>query len=205
MTGALAFLAVAALLCAAGGYALLGLGQVALSGAAALERDGLPRGGRAPAWTLADATGRPRTSPPRGPLQLIMFTDHSLRSFPSVADGLRELLAAAPGRDPAPPEIVVLTRGPSAMARAALAELGLAEIPVVAGSPALYARYNVRVMPFAIFVDSGGIVRGSSLVNHDWQLAKLRQVAALPAGPPPTARRRPLRGPAAARAGGPGA
>jgi hypothetical protein len=37
-------------------------------------------------------------------------------------------------------------------------------------------------MPFVIFVDSAGLVRGSSLVNHDWQLIKLRQVAAIPPG-----------------------
>jgi hypothetical protein len=55
-------------------------------------------------------------------------------------------------------------------------------LPVLAGSPGLYEKYNVRVMPFVIFVDSDGLVRGSSLVNHDWQLVKLRQVAAIPPG-----------------------
>jgi hypothetical protein len=29
-------------------------------------------------------------------------------------------------------------------------------------------------------VDEAGLARASSLVNHDWQLAKLRQVAAIP-------------------------
>ncbi len=61
-----------------------------------------------------------------------------------------------------------------------IAALGLSGVPVLAGSPRLYARYNVRAMPFVIFVDSAGLVRGSSLVNHDWQLAKLRQIAAIP-------------------------
>ncbi len=37
-------------------------------------------------------------------------------------------------------------------------------------------------MPFAIFVDRAGEVRASSLVNFDWQVAKLSQVAAIPVG-----------------------
>jgi hypothetical protein len=155
---------------------LLGIGQLALSGADAIERDGLPRGERAPAWQRPDTSGRQQVSPPTGsPLQLIMFADHSLKSFPSVVAGLRALR----DQDQAP-EIVLLTRGPAESAADLLPQVGLAGIPVVAGSPALYAAYNVRVMPFAIFVDSDGLVRASSLVNHDWQVAKLSQVAAIP-------------------------
>lgn len=111
-----------------------------------------------------------------------MFADHSLKSFPSVVAGLRALGAggaAAAGEHPGP-EIVIMTRGSGAGAAELIGQLGLAEIPVVTGSPGLYADYNVRVMPFAIFVDSAGLVRASSLVNHDWQVAKLSQVAALP-------------------------
>jgi hypothetical protein len=63
-----------------------------------------------------------------------------------------------------------------------LRELGLGEVAVLTGSPSLYARYNVRVGPFLIFVDSAGLARASSLVNYSWQVAKLRQLAALPAG-----------------------
>lgn len=100
-----------------------------------------------------------------------MFADHSLKSFPSVVAGLRELTDT---------EVVILTRGPSESAEALIGQLGLDGIPVLAGSAALYGAYNVRVMPFAIFVDSAGVVRASSLVNHDWQIAKLRQVAGIP-------------------------
>jgi hypothetical protein len=151
--------------------AWLGAGQIALSGADAIERDGLARGQSAPRWSLGDSTGVVRTSPPVSPLQLIVFADHSLKSFPSVVAGLRAL------RDT---ETVIMTRRGSEAAAALIAQLGLDQVPVVAGSPALYGAYNVRVMPFAIFVDSGGLVRASSLVNHDWQIAKLRQVAAIP-------------------------
>ncbi len=109
-----------------------------------------------------------------------MFADHSLKSFPSVVAGLRALGAGGAGGEHLSPEIVILTRGSGASAAELIGQLGLGEIPVVTGSPALYADYNVRVMPFAIFVDSAGLVRASSLVNHDWQVAKLSQVAALP-------------------------
>ena len=72
-----------------------------------------------------------------------------------------------------------------------LSELGLADLPVAGGSAKLYAGYNVRVMPYAIFVGPDGVVRGSSLVNFDWQLAKLRRIAELEIEPG-EAGRRPL-------------
>ena len=61
--------------------------------------------------------------------------------------------------------------------------IGLDGISVLTGSPSLYAAYNVRVIPFAIFVDSAGRVRASSLVNEAWQVTKLLQLADLPLGP----------------------
>ncbi len=176
MASAIGFVVIAAILCAAAVLALLGTGQLALSGPDALERDGLPRGQAAPAWSLPDASGTRYTSPPAAPLQLVVFADHSLRSFPSVADGLRSLRDQGDGDL----EIVILTRGGAEHSRPLLGKLGLDGIAVLPGTAAIYGRYNVRVMPFAIFVDSAGLVRASSLVNHDWQLVKLRQIAALP-------------------------
>jgi hypothetical protein len=181
MISAILFALIAVILCAAAVLALLGVGQLALSGVDAIQRDGLARGRLAPRWVLADSAGIVRRSPPASPLQLIVFTDHSLKSFPSVAVGLRALCAdqaASAERDNL--EIVILLRRPSEIAEPALSQLGLGSIPIVTGSPARYADYNVRVIPFAIFVDSSGRVRASSLVNHDWQLAKLRQIAAVP-------------------------
>lgn len=173
---AVSYVVIAAALCLICVLALLGIGQLALSGSDALERDGLARGTAAPAWALPDLTGVIRRSPPAQPLQLIMFADHSLRSFPSVVDGLRAL-------DRTGLEIVIMTRGAARDSQQALAQLGLADVVLVTGSAARYASYNIRVMPFAIFVDSAAKVRASSLVNHDWQLAKLRQVAELPLEP----------------------
>lgn len=126
--------------------------------------------------------------PPARPLQLVIFADHSLKSFPSVVDGLRDLLA----RDDQL-ETVVLLRRRNDLAEPLLRMLGLDGVPVLAGSAALYADYNVRVGPFAIFVDSAGQVRASSLVNHDWQVAKLRQLASLPVDAPRRAAGRRLR------------
>ncbi len=153
---------------------MLGIAHVRLSGSEAIERDGLATGTRAPAWSLPDQAGRLHRSPPPA-LQLVVFADHSLKSFPAVVDGLRELLAADPAL-----EIVLLLRQPNSIAGPLLRELGLGRVAVVTGSPALYGRYNVRVGPFLIFVDTAGLVRASSLVNHRWQVAKLRQIAGLP-------------------------
>jgi hypothetical protein len=172
---AVAFTVCAAVLLLAAALALLGIAQVRLSGQDAIERDGMATGRRAPRWFLTDERGTLRSSPPTMPLQLVVFADHSLRSFPSVADGLRDLVAGG-----AAVEIVLLLSQPSPVAGQVLAELGLDAVAVVTGSPALYAKYNVRVGPFLIFVDCDGVVRASSLVNHAWQVAKLHQLASLP-------------------------
>jgi hypothetical protein len=181
---AVAFVALAGALCVAAVLAILGTAHVYLSGPEAIERDGLARGRRAPHWSLADSAGVVHCSPPARPLQLVIFADHSLKSFPSVVDGLRELIAR---RDPGL-EIVVLLRQRNDLAEPLLRMIGLDGVPVLTGTPSLYAAYNVRVGPFAIFVDADGQVRASSLVNHDWQLAKLRQVAGLPIAEGETAR-----------------
>jgi hypothetical protein len=173
---AIVFTACAAVLCAAAILAVLGVAQVRLAGPDSIARDGLAAGAPAPRWTLIDQDGHARCSPGQS-LQLIVFADHSIKSFPSVLEGLRDLMA---GDDHV--EVVLLLRRPNAIVRPLLAELGLDRVSVLTGSPRLYARYNVRVGPFLIFVDAAGLVRASSLVNHSWQVAKLRQLAGLPAG-----------------------
>jgi hypothetical protein len=176
VTLAVVFTGCAAVLCAAAILALLGVAQVKLAGPDSIARDGLAVGTSAPRWTLTDQDGNVHSSPPTRPLQLVVFGDHSLKSFPAVIEGLRQLVAS----DDAV-EVVLLLRGPNAIARPLLTELGLGSVAVLSGSPALYARYNVRVGPFLIFVDSVGVVRSSSLVNYAWQVAKMAQLARLPA------------------------
>ena len=168
------FVVAALVLCMATVLALFGATHVSMSGAEAIERDGLAPGMHAPVWSLADSTGKVVRSPPRSPLQLIMFTDHSLKAFPSVVDGLREVMAQERL------EIVVLTRRRNELAEPVLRMIGLDGISVLTGSPSLYAAFNVRVTPFVIFVDSAGRVRASSLVNAAWQVTKLLQLAGLP-------------------------
>jgi hypothetical protein len=171
------FVIVALVLCVAAVLALFGVTYVSMSGAEAIERDGLAPGMGAPVWSLVDSAGKVVRSPPRTALQLIMFTDHSLKAFPSVVDGLREVMAQQRLT------IVVLTRRGNELVEPVLRVLGLDDISVVTGSPSLYAAYNVRVTPFAIFVDSAGRVRASSLVNEAWQVTKLLQLADLPLEP----------------------
>jgi hypothetical protein len=178
MISAGVFVALAAVLCAAAVLAVLAIAHVYLSGAEAIEHDGIARGSLAPVWSLAGSSGNAYQSPPSMPLQLVVFTDHSLKSFPSVVEGLREATAQSTKL-----EIVVLLRGRNERAEPVLRELGLGSIPVLAGSPALYGMYNVRVTPFAVLVDSAGRARASSLVNHAWQVSKLVQLAQVPLDP----------------------
>jgi hypothetical protein len=180
MIWAVVFVMLALILCAAAVLAVVQVTHIYLSGAQAIEHDGMAPGTAAPAWSLADSAGNVHRSPPGKPLQLIMFCDHSLKSFPSVTDGLRAAMAQRERL-----EIVVLLRGGSQIAEPVLRTLGLGDIPVLTGSPSLYGRYNVRVMPFAIVVDSAGRVRASSLVNHAWQITKLLQIADLAPEPGP--------------------
>src|SRR5207253_6630886 len=111
----------------------------------------------APRWQLVDSEGQRFRSPPEGRLQLIVFSDHSLKSYPSVVEGLRELKDEAVDL-----EIVILLRTSNDMAEPMVKLLGLGDIPLVTGSPSLYGRYNVRVTPFVIFVDPSGRARASS-------------------------------------------
>jgi hypothetical protein len=181
---AVLFVSVAGVLAAAVVLAMLGISHVYyLSTARAIPDDGMTRGAAAPAWVLADSAGSEFRSPPRHKLfQLIVFADHSLKSFPSSGQALRELL-----REPEL-EIVLLTRQQSELAEPVLGMLGLGEIPVLTGSPALYGLYNVRVMPFAIIVDSAGRVRASGLASLARQLSRLWWLAAeAPAAAPDAA------------------
>lgn len=174
MIWASSFVVVALVLCMATVLALFGVTHVSMSGAEAIERDGLAPGVHAPVWSLVDSMRQSRPLSPPTPLQLVMFTDHSLKAFPSVVDGLRGVMAQERL------EIVVLTRQRNELAESVLRSIGLDGISVLTGSPSLYAAYNVRVTPFAIFVDSTGRVRASSLVNEAWQVTKLLQLADLP-------------------------
>lgn len=57
------FVAVALVLCIATVLALFGVTHVSMSGAEAVERDGLAPGMPAPVWSLTDSTGKEVRSP----------------------------------------------------------------------------------------------------------------------------------------------
>jgi hypothetical protein len=177
------FVVIAALLFVIGCLAILGITHVYLSGSEAIERDGMRRGARAPSWSLPDSNGTMRKSPSAEAIQLVVFADNSLKSFPSVVEGLRELTEVAPGL-----EIIILLRKPNQRALPILRQLGLENIPAVTGSETLYGHYNVRVMPFLIFVGTAGRVLASSLVNHSWQVLKLYRISTLDMTPVNTSR-----------------
>jgi hypothetical protein len=177
VTAAYAFVAVAVLLCGLACLAILKITDLALSGSEGIQRHGLHRGVRAPRWSLVDPSGITLNSPPAAPLQLIVFADHSLKSFPSVVDGLTDLIRTTPR---SALEIVVLLRGENRIAEPVLRLLGLTDVPVVTGTASLYARYNVRVMPWLMFVDTSGMVRASSLVTDAWQIERLWRLARVP-------------------------
>ena len=174
MVFAIPFIVIAVLLCVAAIMAVFGVTHLAMSGSEAVERDGLHRGTPAPSWSLPDAAGRLRSSPPSSGFQLIVFGDHGLKSFPELIAGIQELLAESEL------EVIILPREKDNITVPLLGLLGLESASVVAGSQSLYGRYNVRVTPFLIFIDPAGRIRGSSLVNHRWQLTKLWQLARVP-------------------------
>lgn len=174
MTWTISFAAAVAILAAAVMLMILATPQRWRSEDPPTESDGLAVGSLAPAWSLIAESGQLRTSPPRRPLQLIVLADHCLAAFPSVADGLRDLVVSDDI------EVVLLLRQPSLAAAPLLAGFGLGAISVVLGSAELYAAYNVRTCPYLMFVDQTGRVRAGGLVNYSWQVARLRQRAALP-------------------------
>jgi hypothetical protein len=180
MISAMLFVFAAGVLCIAVVLAVIAVTHLYyLTTSRAIMDDGMFRGAVAPTWALADSSGVVVRSPPASkPFQLVVFTDHSLKSFPPVAQGLLDLLRTAPEL-----EIVILMRHPSDIAGPVFRVLGLGEIPVLIGSSALYGRYNVRVMPFVIFVDSEGRVRASSLVNSARQVERLWRLANVALGP----------------------
>jgi hypothetical protein len=167
------FCAAAAGLVVATMVAFLTVGQLRLAGSAGLRGDGLRPGSRPPRWSAVDHRGRRQGVPSEtGRWQMLLFADHSLQAFPLLVDGVRQVR-----REPEGPDVIVVTPEATAqVAREAITELGL-DVPVVAVPPRVYHQYNVRVMPWAFFVDPGGTVWASSLLNLQWQVQKLEAIA----------------------------
>lgn len=172
MTLSVLFVFVGGLLLFSTFAAFVAMGRLVLSGRTGLEGDGIEPGRRAPTWSSTDQGSHRRQVPSGDRWQMLIFTDHSLSGFPSVVEGLSQML----GRPAAPEVIVVADETTSGTAVHALPLLGL-DVPVVGVPTHVYHQYNVRVMPWVFFVDPAGAVQASSLVNHAWQLEKLWAIA----------------------------
>jgi hypothetical protein len=154
--------------------AFVTMGRLVLSGRAGLLGDGLDAGRPAPRWSAVDQRGHRHEVPSGDRWQMLVFSDHSLSAFPAVVEGIGWMA----GQRGAPEVVLVAGEAGARRAVQALPRLGL-DIPVVAVPLRMYHRYNVRVLPWVFFVDPGGTVWGSSLVNAQWQLERLWTIARL--------------------------
>jgi hypothetical protein len=166
------FVVVSGVLLSATLFAFLTVGRIVLSGSAGLKGDGLVPGRTAPRWSAKDQRGQRHELGSGGRWQMLVFTDHSLSAFPSVVDGIVRMA----DRPAAPDVLVVADQARAETAVRGLTRLGI-DVPVLAVPVRVYHQYNVRVLPWVFFVDPGGTVRASSLVNASWQLEKLWVIA----------------------------
>lgn len=134
--------------------------------------DGFPPGKAVPPWNLPDLTGQARKTPAGDRWQFLIFVDHALGGFPDLIVGMQYLVSTVEEL-----EVVVLSRDSKEFCEAMVRGLDL-QVPVVPVAPTFYARFRVRVMPFAFLLDPRGIVRWAGLVNtkallvHLWKLSQ---------------------------------
>jgi hypothetical protein len=145
-------------------FAIVRTGFMRLDSSAGIWRDGLPHGKAAPSWSLPDLAGHLRVTPAGDHWQFLIFTNHSLVSFPDLITGIHHLAQAVQEL-----EVLVLTRGDREYCESIVRGLNL-QVPVVPVDQVLYDRYRVRVMPFATLLDPQGITRWVGLVNTEAQL-----------------------------------
>lgn len=160
MAQGVAFISLASFLCVLASLVVAGSGVVRLESRLGVTRDGRRLNTKAPPWSLADIDGRERTSPSSERWQLLIFADHSLIEFPGVISGIRRL------RNEADLEIFRVSSRPPELVRAAADALKLG-IVTIAVPQSFYHRFNVRVMPFAFFIDPDGLVREQGIVNYE--------------------------------------
>ena len=129
-----------------------------------------PRAGRpAPRLDLRSTDGVTMVVP-AGRRQVLLFADHSLLDFGDLLD----LLTAGPDDGADRPDS---RRSVSADRTSAALLAGLElRVPLAVVPHAVYDRYRVRVMPYAVVVDAAGRVATSGLVNSAFQLRHLAQV-----------------------------
>lgn len=161
----LAVLSLLVLVLAVALYVSVGAAQ--LHGPLAIAYDG-PRAGRAaPRLDVATLDGG-RVVVPSGRRQVLLFADHSLMDFEEIL----ELLASDDRGDL--PDLVVL--GSTDRTSAELLRGLELRVPAAMVQHSVYERFRVRVMPYAVVVDSDGSTVTSGLVNTQFQFRHLAQV-----------------------------
>src|SRR5881396_1224304 len=117
------------------------LGRGAISGAQGLVGDGLRPGSLAPPWSVAGV-------PADGRWQLLVLTNHSLRAFPGVVEGIDWICG-----QPDAPAVTILTKAATYEATVTtIRALGL-DVRIDPVPERTYWKFNVRVMPWMFFID----------------------------------------------------
>lgn len=132
-----------------------------------IRRDGIRYGKLVPSWHLSDISGQVHSTPAKHFWQFLIFTDHSLQSFPDLLRGVNNL-----SNQITPLEILVIARGSFETCYDFAQKLNL-QAPVIPVDQNFYNRYKVRIMPFAYLVDPSGIVRWVGLINTEEQLVNI--------------------------------
>ena len=177
---ALAFIVVALVLIALVLLAILNFGISRLESSTGIARDGLTIGKAAPAWSLPDVAGQPHKTPSQTRWQLLVFSDHSLASFPDVVPALNNLQTNNPDL-----EVLLMSRDDLAMYTSSSEGLDIKNITAVLVDQPFYDKYKVRVMPYFNFIDPQGVVQMTGLVNQEPQLLYMWRMAKIKAGQTP--------------------
>lgn len=144
--------------------ALLKTGLQRLESAVGISRDGFPPGRSVPSWQLLDLMGQERKTPTGEKWQLLIFVDHSLVSFPELFIGITHFSEGVPEV-----EVLIVSRDNRTLCEATKRVLNL-QVPIVPVDQTFYDRFRVRIMPFAFFLNSNGVVHQLGLVNNQQQL-----------------------------------
>jgi hypothetical protein len=151
--------------------AIVRIGFARLGSSIGIARDGFPPGKVVPSWSLPDLEGHMCFTPRGDRWQLLIFANRALVAFPELIDGIHRLAETVQEL-----EVLILSYEGREQSTVTAQGLGL-QVPVVPVETTFYARYRVRVMPFAFFLDPQGVVRWVGLVNtgsqlfHAWQIA----------------------------------
>lgn len=146
-------------------------GLARLESATGILRDGLPAGQSAPAWTGPDLSGQRKQIPNQAKWQILVFADHSLAAFPSLAEGMDNLQVAA-----GEVEVLLISSDSVRLCEATRRVLEL-KVAIVRDTASLFRRFRVRVKPFAFVLDPIGTVRWVGLVNTKEQLVHMLRLA----------------------------